>query len=174
MKKIILFIVILAALPLHAATVYIAPQIELGAGLGDFYEDYELNPGLGPGLLLGVGVTSQVSFEGEVQFIYWFADEPGYLDITYYEIPFYLGVNFRLNDTVGITGGMGGVYQYYRTEVDLGFVSPHTDRSETNFSFFAGLDICLNRIIFRPKFVWIDSGIDTYSLQLAVGYKIGM
>jgi len=163
-----------AALPVWSQNVYIAPQIVMGAGLSDFYEDYKLNPGLGPGLILGVSMVNRVSIEGDVQFMYWFADEPEYLDITYYEIPFYLVINFRMNDTVGITGGMGGVHQSFKAEVDTGFPLPHAHGSETNFSLFTGIDVRLDRIIFRPKFVWIDSDIDTYSLQLAVGYKIGM
>ena len=159
-----------------AGSMFIAPKAQLAYGFGDahdfksFNETVTINPGVGGGFFFGYYYSDSFAMEGDVSFLYWFTDTPSGLDYTVYAVPFYFGLKFGMNPMFGIIAGIGAQWDYRKVEIE-GFASE--TKKKLWSSFYAGVEINFQSVIFRPKFVYVYASKDpSYSIWFELGYMV--
>ena len=181
MKKLLtLFamIFIFASTSLYAQSgFYLAPKAQLAYGFGKSHDDsdnddFKMNPGIGGGIIVGYNINQQIAVELNGSYEYWFADDDTPLDYTTTMIPLLAGINYSVNDTIGIIAGIG--VTLWDFEVKYGGISYSDDGSE--FSLYAGVELrVVESILIRPQLFYVNFDNDpSYQIKLEVAYRFDL
>lgn len=167
MKK---FLVITAAFILMASAsvyaaengVYFAVKGQVAYGFGDAHDfelegvDIAINPGVGGGAIAGFQVNDQVAIEGNISYEYWFVDiDMAGVEGEWTQFPLLAGINFSVNPTTSIIGGLG--ITFWENEITAsGTTVAEDDGSDLTLYVGAEFKITENFLL-RPQFFYIDT-----------------
>lgn len=144
---------------------HITPKIQAAYGWGGPHDDgANANPGIGAGVILGLGIYRDVIVEANAAYEYWFTDE--------YEdggedrlnmIPLLFGFNAPVTQRIGIISGMG--ITFWNTNEDDG----------SEFSIYIGAEIKHGNFVVRPKVFQLFHYETTLTqVKLEAGYRFSL
>lgn len=179
MKKLLtLFamIFIFASTSLYAQSgFYIAPKAQLSYGFGDAHDigGLTVNPGIGGGILLGYNINQQFSIEFSGSYEYWFTDvDNSPYDYTTTMIPILAGINYSVNNTVGIIAGIGVTFWEFKVE----YAGISASEDDSDFSLYIGAEVRIaESVLLRPQLFYVNFEDDpSYQIKLEVAYRFNL
>jgi len=155
---------------------YLAVKGQVSYGFGDAHDfniegaDVAINPGIGGGVIAGFMVNEQVAIEGNLSYEYWFVDiDAAGVDGEWTQFPLLVGVNYSVNPTTSIIGGLGITFWDWEIESD-GTSAPEGTLTDdgSDLTLYVGAEFKITEnFLLRPQFFYIDTDEDA-STQIKV------
>lgn len=182
MKKFLIItsaFILMASVSVYAADkgAYFAVKGQVAYGFGDAHDfdlygvDVAINPGVGGGAIAGFQVNDQVAIEGNLSYEYWFVD----IDMTdvegeWTQIPLLVGVNYSVNPTMSIIGGVG--ITFWDWEITYSG-STYGEDDGSDITLYAGAEFKITEnFLLRPQFFYIDLEEESSTqLKLEAAYR---
>ena len=156
---------------------YFAVKGQAAYGFGDAHDfdlygvDVTINPGIGGGVIGGFQVNDQVAIEGNLSYEYWFVDiDASGVEGEWTQIPLLVGVNYSVNPTMSIIGGVG--ITFWDWEITYSG-STYGEDDGSDITLYAGAEFKITEnFLLRPQFVYIDLEEESSTqLKLEAAYK---
>ena len=162
---ILIFFIASASVYADGKRFHITPKVQSAYGWSGPHDDgANANPGIGAGVILGLGIYRDVIIEANAAYEYWFTNEyEDGIEDRLIMIPVLFGFNAPVTNHIGVISGMGLTFW------------DHGNEDGKEVSFYVGAEIRYRNFSVRPKLfhLYHHDGSLT-QVKLAAGYRFSL